>query len=64
MPTETPPISTADLAAQLGVDPRTLHRWVASGEAVAAFKAPGLRGAYFFDADEAARLRELHAATP
>ena len=46
---KVPPMPTSEVAAQLGIDVRTVHRKVASGEIVPLFKAPGLRGAYMFD---------------
>ena len=46
----------------LGIDRSTLTRWVASGRLTPAFKAPGLRGAYFFHRADVERLAREHAA--
>lgn len=41
-------LTTAEVAATLGVDVRTVHRWVTAGELTPLTKLPGLRGAYLF----------------
>ena len=46
----------------LDIDRSTLTRWVTAGRIVPAFKAPGLRGAYFFTPDEIDRARIGDAA--
>lgn len=50
-------LSSAKAAELLGIHQTTVSGWVASGRLKAAFKAPGLRGAYFFDPDEVERVR-------
>ena len=43
------PMSTREVAAQLGVSVRTVHRAIASGRLTPAGQLPGYRGAYYFD---------------
>lgn len=63
MDTTAPPIASAEACELLGIDRSTLTRWVASGRLTPAFKAPGLRGAYFFHRADVERLaRERTAA--
>lgn len=50
-------LTTAKVADALGVDVRTVHRWVESGRITPAFKLDGLRGPYLFDAAEVERVR-------
>lgn len=45
-----PLLSAAEVARQLHVDVRTVHRMVADGRLKPVQKMPGLRGAYLFDA--------------
>lgn len=42
-------ITTAQVAAAKGVNPRTVARWVQSGRLPYATKLPGETGAYLFD---------------
>lgn len=49
-------VPSSDAAARLGIDRRTLTRWVEAGRIAAATKLPGLRGAYLFDAAEIDRV--------
>lgn len=50
-------LTSAEAARQLNIDRSTLSRWVADGKVTPALKAPGLRGAYFFDSAEVERLK-------
>lgn len=45
-------MSTAQTAEHLGITVQTVARWVTNGKLSPALKAPGQRGAYFFNADE------------
>lgn len=45
-------IPTAEAARRLGVDVRTVHRWVKSGRLTPAVKTPGLRGALLFHRED------------
>lgn len=58
----TTPITSAEACDLLGIDRSTLTRWVASGRLTPAFKAPGLRGPYFFHRTDVERLAREHAA--
>ncbi len=49
-------VTSADVAALLGVSVRTVSRMVARGDLVPVVKAPGLRGALLFDPAHVARL--------
>ena len=60
MPTEH--LSTAQVAAQLGVDVRTVHRMVAAGRLEPVYKGTGVRGAYVFTAEAVDGLREKAAS--
>jgi excisionase family DNA binding protein len=42
-------MTTAEVAAEAQVTPKTVTRWVADGSLTPAAKLPGLRGAYLFD---------------
>ncbi len=44
-------LTTAQVAALLGVSVRTVHRMVAADVLTPTAKAPGQRGAYLFDGD-------------
>lgn len=44
-----PPMTTSELAAHLGVSPRTVKRRVVSGELSTIGKLPGKTGAWLFD---------------
>ena len=48
MPKTDTLLTTAQVAQRLGVDVRTVHRWVKRGDLVPALKAPGIRGPLFF----------------
>ena len=50
-------LSTAEAAALLGKSPATINRWAEDGTLPVAFKAPGIRGARFFAAEDVERLR-------
>ncbi|HEY5201640.1 MAG TPA: helix-turn-helix domain-containing protein [Acidothermaceae bacterium] len=56
-------ISSAQVAAKLGKDIRSVHRMVARGEIPTAGKMPGVRGAYLFDAEAIDRMLEPTQAT-
>ena len=49
-------LPTRDVAARLGVHPRTVHRWVRSGALVPAQVLPGYRGDYLFEEAEIERV--------
>jgi excisionase family DNA binding protein len=55
-------VTTAEVAAALGVHVRTVHRMVARGELTPAFKAPGLRGPLLFDKEAVDALSREDAA--
>lgn len=61
MPTSTDFMSSAEACELLSVDRSTLTRWVAAGLIRPAMKAPGLRGAYFFERAEVERVKEATA---
>lgn len=42
-------LTTREAAELLGVAPQTIARWVESGRLVPTLRAPGLRGAMFFE---------------
>ena len=48
MPNTDTLLTTAQVADILGVDVRTVHRWVKRGTLTPALKATGLRGPLFF----------------
>jgi excisionase family DNA binding protein len=50
-------LTTAQVAKRLGVDVRTIHRWVKRGTLTPALKATGIRGPLFFDEDDVKRLK-------
>jgi len=50
-------IPTKQAAERLGVDVRTLHRYVAKRRIHPAIKVPGYKGAFLFAEDEVERLR-------
>jgi predicted DNA-binding transcriptional regulator AlpA len=58
MPSPQKLISTSEVAALLGIDPRTVQRRAESGDIPTAGKLPGATGAYLFN--EADVLREAH----
>ena len=49
-------LTTAEVAARLGVDVRTVARWVNAGRLRPAVQGPGLRGARLFDPAEVDRF--------
>lgn len=54
---------TRDVAERLGVDVRTVHRWVIAGRLAPVKKMPGRTGGLLFTADAVARLeRDLTVA--
>lgn len=58
-------LSTSQVAAELGVDVRTVHRWTAEDADPRLdflFKIPGKRGAYIFSRDEVERFANHRAA--
>lgn len=57
-----PPLSTAEVAARLGVTTVTVIRWARAGT-LPAMKMPGRTGAYLFDADTVARFAAKREAT-
>ena len=50
-------LTTAQVAAQLGVTVATVNRWVNAGTLPVAFQAHGIRGARYFHPDTVARVR-------
>lgn len=62
MATKTPPIGSAEAAAELGVSRSTVNRWADLGKLVPVFKGEGTRGARFFNRSDIDRLkRELES---
>ena len=55
-------LPTAEAARVLGVDVRTIHRWVEVGRITPALKYPGLRGPYLFTAAEVERVQQEAAS--
>lgn len=55
-------IPTAEVAAILGKEVRTVHRMVERRELTPAVKTPGLRGAYLFRREDVERLAQGSAA--
>lgn len=55
-------VDTQDAASDLGVSVSTVIRKVAAGQLVPAMKAPGKRGAFFFDRAEVERVRTEDAS--
>lgn len=55
-------LTTSQAAEALGVDVSTVARLANEGTLRIAFKAPGIRGAMFFDADEVERVRMERAS--
>lgn len=51
-------ITTADAARMLGVHVATVSRMVASGRLLPAIKVPGKTGAFLFDPNDVAAVRE------
>jgi len=51
MEAKTPPMTTSELAARLGVDARTVQRKAEAGELPTIGKLPGKTGAWLFDRD-------------
>lgn len=49
-------LTTAEVAAMLGVDVRTVARWVNAGRIAVEVQGPGLRGARLFSPIEVARF--------
>lgn len=49
-------LPTREVADRLGVSISTLHGWVDAERIVPAMKAPGIRGALFFDPADVERL--------
>lgn len=47
--TDTPLMTSREVCQELGIDRRTLTRWVQDGKVTPAQKLPGLRGAYLFE---------------
>jgi excisionase family DNA binding protein len=56
-------ITASEAADRLGVDRSTLTRWVQAGRITPAYKAPGVRGAFLFDAAHVDSLRVSLADT-
>lgn len=60
---QTTPLTSAEACEALGnIDRSTLSRWVALGRITPMFKAPGVRGPYFFDPAEVERVKAEVAA--
>jgi excisionase family DNA binding protein len=51
-------VTTAEVAAELRVHVRTVHRMIEAGKLAPIAKAPGLRGAYLFSREDIDALRE------
>lgn len=49
-------LTTNEVANQVGVDRRTVHRWVRKGYLDPAVRAPGIRGAMMFRLSDVNRL--------
>lgn len=62
MPKTQQLLTTAQVASQLGVSVRTVHRLIDRDEISVHTKVPGLRGAYLFDADEVERIERKRTA--
>lgn len=58
MPKHGQLITSAQLAARLGVNVKTITRKAANGTLPYVHKLDGIRGAYLFDPDAIAELRE------
>ena len=56
-------LTTAKVADLLGVDVRTVHRWVDAGRLTPAMKLDGLRGPYLFERAEVERLQASEQAS-
>lgn len=54
----TQPLTTAEAAERLGTSTRSIHRMVEDGRLEPAFKAPGVRGAMFFNPADVDELAE------
>jgi len=55
-------LETSRVAEALGVDVRTIHRWVEAGRITPVYKLPGLRGPYLFTAAEVERVQQEAAS--
>ena len=55
-------LTTSEAAKALGVEVSTVARWANEGTLPIAFKAPGIRGAMFFDPAEVERVRMERAS--
>lgn len=51
-------ISTAELAKELGVHVRTIHRMVKRGQLSTHLRAPGEKGAWLFLREDVERLKD------
>lgn len=60
--TSTNLIPSAEVCERLDIDRSTLSRWVAAGRIAPAYKSPGVRGPFLFDAAEVERVRQETAA--
>jgi excisionase family DNA binding protein len=49
-------LTTAAAADRLGVNPRTISKWVRQGRLTPAAKLEGVRGAFLFDPEDIDRL--------
>lgn len=57
-------LTTSQVAAALGVDVRTIHRWVTSGRIAPSLKLAGIRGPYLFAQAEVERVKQsTHGAS-
>jgi excisionase family DNA binding protein len=51
-----PLMTVSEAAAHLGVNPRTVHRWIASGRVHAAMRLPGRTGPVLLHPNDVHRL--------
>jgi excisionase family DNA binding protein len=55
-------LASAEVCERLGIDRSTLSRWVAAGRIMPAYKSPGTRGPFLFDASEVERVKREQSA--
>jgi len=62
--TEIEPLTTAEVAEELGCSVKTVTRLVEDGKLTALRKLPGLRATYLFERAEIERAKTARAAAP